>query len=69
MTVLEAIMEAGGFDPNRAKLSAVTVLRIEDGKQRSYKINLKRTLRGEIEEPFYLKPFDIVHVPTKTFNF
>jgi polysaccharide export outer membrane protein len=69
MTVLEAVMEAGGFDPNRAKLSAVTVLRIEDGKQRSYKINLKQTLRGEIETPFYLKPFDIVHVPTKTFNF
>jgi polysaccharide export outer membrane protein len=69
MTVLEAVMEAGGFDPNRAKLSAVTVLRIQDGKQRSYKINLKQTLRGEIETPFYLKPFDIVHVPTKTFNF
>jgi polysaccharide export outer membrane protein len=69
MTALEAVMEAGGFDPNRAKLSAVVVLRIEDGKQRSYKINLKQTLRGEIETPFYLKPFDIVHVPAKTFNF
>jgi polysaccharide export outer membrane protein len=69
MTALEAIMEAGGFDPNRAKLSEVTVLRLEDGKQKVYRLNLKEALRGEDEEPFYLKPFDIVHVPTKTFNF
>jgi polysaccharide export outer membrane protein len=69
MTVLEAVMEAGGFDPNRARLSAVTVLRIEGGKQKCYTINLKQTLRGEIETPFYLKPSDVVHVPTKTFNF
>jgi polysaccharide biosynthesis/export protein len=69
MTALEAIMEAGGFDPSRAKLSQVTVLRIEDGKQKAYKLDLKRALRGADERPFYLKPFDIVHVPTKTFNF
>jgi len=69
MTALEAIMEAGGFDPSRAKLSQVTVLRIEDGKQKAYKLDLKRALRGADENPFYLKPFDIVHVPTKTFNF
>lgn len=69
MTALEAIMEAGGFDPNRAKLSQVIVLRIEEGKQKTYQLNLKKALRGGDEEPFYLKPFDIVHVPTKTFNF
>ena len=69
MTALEAVMEAGGFDPNRAKLSAVTVLRIEGGRQKSFPLDLKRALRGQEESPFYLKPFDIVHVPTKTFNF
>lgn len=69
MTALEAIMEAGGFDPYRAKLSRVVVLRLENGGQRSYRLNLKHALRGEEENPFYLKPFDIVHVPTKTFNF
>jgi polysaccharide export outer membrane protein len=69
MTALEAIMEAGGFDPTRANLSQVIVLRIEDGKQKIYRLNLKRVLRGTDKEPFYLKPFDIVHVPTKTFNF
>jgi polysaccharide export outer membrane protein len=69
MTVLEAIMEAGGYDPNRAKLAQVTVLRLEEGKQKTYRFDLKRVLKGENESPFYLQPFDIVHVPNKTFNF
>jgi polysaccharide export outer membrane protein len=69
MTALEAIMEAGGFDLNRAKLSQVIVVRLEDGKQKTFRLNLKQALNGADETPFYLKPFDIVHVPTKTFNF
>jgi polysaccharide export outer membrane protein len=69
MTALEAIMEAGGFDSSKAKPSQVTVLRVEDGKQKMYRLNLKRALQGKEKEPFYLRPFDIVHVPTKTFNF
>ena len=69
MTVLEGIMEAGGFDPNRAKLSDVTVLRIDNGKQHVYHVNLKQILHGDNEFPFYLRPFDVVYVPTKTFNF
>jgi polysaccharide export outer membrane protein len=69
MTAFEAVMEAGGFDPNRAKLSAVTILRIEGGRQKTYHLDLKRVLQGADEIPFYLKPFDIVHVPSRTFNF
>jgi polysaccharide export outer membrane protein len=69
MTALEAIMEAGGFDLSRAKLSQVIVVRLEDGKQKTFRLNLKQALNGADETPFYLKPFDIVHVPTKTFNF
>jgi len=69
MTVLEAIMEADGFDSSRAQLSDVTVLRLEDGRQKIYHVNLKNLLRGQEDSPFYLKPFDIIHVPTKTFNF
>ena len=69
MTALEAIMEAGGYDPNRAKLSEVTVLRVEAGRQKAYHLNLRQVIQGQDEEPFYLKPFDIVHVPTKTFNY
>ena len=69
MTVLEAIMEAGGYDPYRADLSDVLVLRVENGRQESYRVNLKRVLRGREDVPFYLKPFDVIQVTTKTFNF
>ena len=69
MTVLEAIMEAGGYDPYRADLSDVLVLRVENGVQKAYRINLKRVLEGRDPMPFYLKPFDVVQVATKTFNF
>jgi polysaccharide export outer membrane protein len=69
LTPLEAIMEAGGFDPNRAQLSKVVVWRLENGRQKVFHLNLKQVFQGTDDAPFYLKPFDIVHVPTKTFNF
>ncbi len=68
LTALEAVMEAGGFDPNRARLSKVTVVRVEGNRQVSYKVNLDKALKGEGGQPFYLKPFDTVHVPSKTIN-
>jgi polysaccharide export outer membrane protein len=69
LTVLEAVMGAGGFDSSRAKLSAVKVLRIENGRQIVYTVNLKRILDGREQQPFYLEPFDIIYVPAKTFNY
>jgi polysaccharide biosynthesis/export protein len=69
LTALEAIMEAGGFDSARARPSAVTVLRLENGQQKHYRVDLKAALRGDDPSPFQLKPFDIVHVPEKSFNF
>jgi len=69
LTVLEAVMGAGGFDTTRAKLSDVKVLRIKNGRQTVYTVNLKRVLNGREAEPFYLEPFDIIYVPTKTFNY
>jgi len=68
MTVLEAVMEAGGYDPNRAKLSKVTVVRLEDGQQITYQINLAKVLDGKESTPFFLVPFDTVQVPNRTFN-
>jgi polysaccharide export outer membrane protein len=68
LTVLDAIMEAGGFDYNKAKLSDVKVFRVENGSQRQYRLDLKRTMKGEDSSLFYLKPFDTVHVPEKIFN-
>jgi len=68
-TVLDAIMEAGGVDNSRAKLSGVTVLRVEGGQRVARKINLKRALEGKDSFLFYLKPSDIVYVPEKVINF
>jgi polysaccharide export outer membrane protein len=68
MTVLEAIMEAGGVNYARAKLGSVVVLRIENGRRKRYVINLKKALRGDEPNLFYLKPFDLIYVPEKTFN-
>lgn len=69
MTVIDAIAEAGGFDQYHAKLSKVSILRVDGNIQRTYWLDVKRVLDGEDPHPFFLKPFDVVHVPTKIFNF
>jgi len=69
LTVLDAVMEAGGPDPVRAKLTEVAVLREEEGRHVRHVFNLKRVLKGEDSAPFYLKPYDKIYVPEKTFNF
>ena len=69
LTALEAVMEAGGFDHRRAKVSSVSVIRKEEGQQRRFTLDLKRALSGEDLTPFYVQPYDIIHVPEKTFNF
>jgi polysaccharide export outer membrane protein len=65
ISALEAIMEAGGFDYTKANLKTVTVIRHEGGQTKNYALNLKRVLKGEKGEPFYLKPSDIVYVPER----
>ncbi|HEY9172636.1 MAG TPA: polysaccharide biosynthesis/export family protein [Verrucomicrobiae bacterium] len=69
LTALEAVMEAGGFDHRRAKVNTVTVIRKEEGQQRRFTLDLKRALREGDTTPFYVQPFDIIHVPEKSFNF
>ena len=69
LTVLDAVMEAGGVDNTRAKLSGVTVLRVENGQRVSRRVNLKHALEGRDASLFYLKPFDTVYVPEKAINF
>lgn len=68
LTAMDAVMESGGFDPNRAKLDKVTVYRMQNGRQQRFVLNLKRAMRDGDPSPFYLKPFDIIHVPEKRFN-
>ena len=65
VTVVEAIMEAGGPDRAKADLKKVTVLRQIDGKSMSYKVDVKATIDGANVKQFFLKPADIVVVPEK----
>ena len=65
ISVLEAVLEAGGFDPAKANQKAVTIIRNENGQSSHYKVNLKRVLDGEDTEVFALKPGDIVYVPER----
>lgn len=69
LTIVDAVMEAGGVDQTRAKLSGVTILRIENGKRVSRRVNLKSALEGKDPMLLYLKPFDTVYVPEKAINF
>jgi len=66
MTALEAIMEAGGFDYNRANLKNVVVIRREGTSIQNFHLNLRQNLQGQ-GEPFFLKPYDIV-VVSERFN-
>jgi polysaccharide export outer membrane protein len=61
MTALEAVMEAGGFS-ELANTSKVSVIRNEGGVQRRFELNMKDTLSGYGTRPFYLRPYDVVHV-------
>jgi polysaccharide export outer membrane protein len=65
ITALEAVMEAGGFDYSKANTKDVTVIRREGDVMKNYRLNLKAVLQGKQNEPFYLKPDDIVYVPER----
>jgi len=65
LTTLEAIMLAGGVDTEDADYSNVVVMRHEGGKWIRYKVNLEDLLTGKSDAPFYLKPLDIVYVPSQ----
>ena len=65
VTVLDAIMEAGGFDEARANKKAVRVIRQEGNQVKNYYINMKAVLDGVETQPFYLQAHDHVYVPEK----
>jgi polysaccharide export outer membrane protein len=65
LSALEAVMEAGGFNTEKANTRGVVVIRNEDGKTKNYQIDLQKVLDGKSAEPFMLKPSDILMVPEK----
>jgi hypothetical protein len=63
MKVLEAIMEAGGFDLGAAEFRNAIVIRYVDGRRYAYKLDLREAIAGNETRPLYLQARDIVHVP------
>lgn len=66
MTLLEAIMQAGGFNIREAEVRNVVVIRHRNDHRYGQSIDLKSSLAGEEAQPFYLEPKDIVYVPQTT---
>ena len=66
ITVLEAVVEAGGFAEGRANLKNVKVVRQTDGGgTRTFVLDLNAALKGQESQPFYLRPSDVVYVPER----
>ena len=66
ISALEAVMEAGGFDNEKADTEDVVVIRqMPGGGTKNYTVNLKDVIDGKSSAPFYLKPSDIVYVKEK----
>jgi len=66
MTLLEAIIQAGGFNVREAEVRNVVVIRHINGQRYGQSIDLKPALTGNEAQPFYLEPKDIVYVPQTT---
>lgn len=65
ISIVEAIMEAGGFDENRAKSSAVVVTRMVNGVPKSYRLDVRAMITGRSATRFYLQPNDVIYVPSR----
>ena len=62
LTVLAAIMSAGGEDLQTAAMGEVIVLRMEGAKYKGYALDLTQTLSGQDPQPFFLSPGDTIYV-------
>jgi polysaccharide export outer membrane protein len=63
LTVLQALSIAGG-PTEYAKTDRIVVLRTENGKQRTFKVNYKEIMDGKkLEQNIELRPGDTINVP------
>lgn len=58
MTVLEVIMEAGGFDRESANLKNVSLTRLVNGKYVTSRLDMRKN-----PDAIYVQPFDMIEVP------
>lgn len=62
LTVLEAIIHAGGFDLDQADSEQVVVIRQSGGSRRNFLVNVKDQIHAPSVQSFVLEPRDIVYV-------
>jgi len=67
-TILEAIMEAGGFTPE-ANLKKVSLIRIVKGQHQTEQFDLRPVINGKPTRAVYISGGDVVYVPEKVLNF
>jgi polysaccharide biosynthesis/export protein len=67
-TVLEAIMEAGGFTPE-ADLKKISLIRIVKGEHYSQIFDMRAVLKGVPTRAVYISGGDVIYVPEKLLLF
>jgi polysaccharide export outer membrane protein len=64
MTVLDAIMECGGFDARAgARRDEVHLIRTDGTRVLNHALDLEQVLTSGGDAPFYVRPFDTIYVP------
>ncbi len=65
LSPFEAVIKAG-FDNEKSNLAKVKIIRIDEhSKVQQKTLNLKQIITKAKDEPFTLKPFDVIYVPQK----
>lgn len=67
LNIVEAIMEAGGFDDKKANKTKVRVNRMQDGRMHVDVIDVGKLLKEGTTNPYMMMPGDIIIVPEKLF--
>jgi protein involved in polysaccharide export with SLBB domain len=66
LTLVQAIMNAGGFKNTGRQKEVVLIRRTQDGKPAGTIVDCKSILRGyQVDKDVELAPYDIVYVPRK----
>ncbi len=63
LTVVDAIVEAGGFNNNGARIGKVLLVREREGTRYAKIVDVKKNLSSPEHAAVYLEPYDVVYVP------
>ncbi|MCX6966246.1 MAG: polysaccharide biosynthesis/export family protein [Verrucomicrobia bacterium] len=66
-TVLEAVMEAGGFQAGYANPKKVLLLRNTNGRHQPCILDLSAALKGRTMDATYVNAYDVIYVPESLF--